>query len=237
VAVKDRLESRTTHVTVGSTYDNVANLADAFIEKIIAKYEGTRLGRQELYAEILTEVPGALWKREVIEQYRVRRMPALARVVVAVDPAASDSEGSAETGIIVAGVGEDRNAYVFDDVSLHASPDGWAKQAVAAYYRHNADRIVAEVNNGGDMVGYTVRTVDQGVAYKDVRASRGKQIRAEPVAALYEQGKVHHVGYFGELEDQLCTWVPGEKSPDRLDALVWALTELMLDGHEAADIF
>lgn len=235
--ILELLESRTTHVTVGSTYDNVANLADAFIEKIIAKYEGTRLGRQELYAEILTEVPGALWKREVIEQYRVRRMPALARVVVAVDPAASDSEGSAETGIIVAGVGEDRNAYVFDDVSLHASPDGWAKQAVAAYYRHNADRIVAEVNNGGDMVGYTVRTVDQGVAYKDVRASRGKQIRAEPVAALYEQGKVHHVGYFGELEDQLCTWVPGEKSPDRLDALVWALTELMLDGHEAADIF
>lgn len=234
----DLVKSDSTVISTGSTYDNIDNLAEAFVEKIVAKYEGTRLGRQEIYAEILTDVPGALWKREIIEQYRVRHVPVeLVRVVVAVDPAASESVGAAKTGIVVAGLGEDGHGYVLDDISLHASPDGWAKQAVAAYYRHGADRIVAEVNNGGDMVGYTVRTVDPKASYKSVRASRGKQIRAEPVAALYEQGKVHHVGYFGALEDQLCTWVPEEKSPDRLDALVWALTELLLYGAEPADIF
>lgn len=158
-------------------------------------------------------------------------------MVVGVDPAATANEESAETGIIVAGLGEDGHGYVFDDLSLQASPDKWATQAVKAYYTHRADRIVAEVNNGGDMVEHTVRTVDRKVAYKSVRATRGKQIRAEPIAALYEQKRVHHVGYFGPLEDQLCTWTPEDKSPDRLDALVWALTELMLDGGEPADIF
>lgn len=229
--IKELVESDTTHVVRGSTYDNRANLAPAFFEKIIARYEGTRLGRQELYAEILTDVPGALWNRSMIEIGRVAKPPTtLRRIVVSIDPAASANEDSAETGIIVAGIGEDGHGYVLEDVSLTASPDKWARQAVSAFYVHGADRIVAEVNNGGDMVEHTLRTVDRTVPYKAVRASRGKEIRAEPVAALYEQGRIHHVGYFGPLEDQLCTWLPGEKSPDRLDALVWALTELMLGG-------
>lgn len=229
--IKELIESDTTHVVRGSTYDNRANLAPAFFEKIIARYEGTRLGRQELYAEILTDVPGALWNRSMIEIGRVAKPPTtLRRIVVSIDPAASANEDSAETGIIVAGIGEDGHGYVLEDVSLTASPDKWARQAVSAFYVHGADRIVAEVNNGGDMVEHTLRTVDRTVPYKAVRASRGKEIRAEPVAALYEQGRIHHVGYFGPLEDQLCTWLPGEKSPDRLDALVWALTELMLGG-------
>lgn len=229
--IKELVESDTTYVVRGSTYDNRANLAPAFFEKIIARYEGTRLGRQELYAEILTDVPGALWNRSMIEASRVSKVPTtLRRIVVSIDPAASANEDSAETGIIVAGIGEDGHGYVLEDVSLTASPDKWARQAVSAFYVHGADRIVAEVNNGGDMVEHTLRTVDRTVPYKAVRASRGKEIRAEPVAALYEQGRIHHVGYFGPLEDQLCTWLPGEKSPDRLDALVWALTELMLGG-------
>lgn len=231
--ITELIESATTVLTRGSTFENRANLAAAFFEKIIARYQGTRLGRQELYAEILTDVPGALWNRGIIEASRLSKVPVgFRRVVVAIDPAASAGEESSETGIVVAALGEDGHGYVLEDASLSASPDGWANQAIAAFSRHGADRIVAEVNNGGDMVEHTIRTVDKRIPYKSVRASRGKQIRAEPVAALYEQGKVHHLGYFGELEDQLCTWVPGEKSPDRLDALVWALTELMLDGSD-----
>jgi phage terminase large subunit-like protein len=231
--IQELIESGTTILTRGSTFENRSNLPEAFFEKIIARYKGTRLGRQELYAEILTDVPGALWNRGMIEGSRVSRVPVeLRRIVVAVDPAVSANEESNETGIVAAGVGEDGHGYILEDLSLVASPDKWANQAVKAFYMHNADRIVAEVNNGGDMVEHTVRTVDKKVSYKSVRASRGKMIRAEPVAALYEQGKIHHVGYFGDLEDQLCTWVPGEDSPDRLDAMVWALTELMLDGSD-----
>lgn len=212
----------------GNTYENRGNLAATYISQIITPYEGTRLGRQELHAEILTDTPGALWKRDLIEKLRVRDMPHLVRLVVAIDPATTANANSSETGIIVAGVGENGHGYVLEDLTISDSPLKWASQAITGYRKYQADRIVGEVNNGGDMVETTIRSVDPAVSFKQVRASRNKQTRAEPVSALYEQGLVHHVGMLGELEDQLCTWVPGEKSPDRLDALVWAITELML---------
>lgn len=228
--VKALLAAKTTAITRGSTYENLDNLAPAFRDQIITQYEGTRLGRQELHAEILDDVPGALWQRGLLDDGRVTSFPDLVRIVVGVDPAASDNEGAAETGIIVAGVGKDGHGYVLDDMSLRASPAGWASQVVAAYHKYKADRIVAEKNNGGDMVSHTILTADHMAAVKQVWASRGKLTRAEPIAALYEQAKVHHVGLLAHLEDQLCGWVPGETSPDRLDALVWALTDLMLGG-------
>lgn len=226
--VRDLVKDERTAVTRASTYANLENLAPAFIARLLRKYEGTRLGRQELHAEILEDAEGALWRRAWLDRDRVTDMPDLVRIVVAVDPAASEAEDSADTGIIVAGLGSNDHGYVLDDRSVHASPATWARAAVAAYHTHRADRIVGEVNNGGDMVEHTVRTVEATVPFTKVWASRGKQIRAEPVAALYEQGRVHHVGNFAQLEDELCTWEPGEKSPDRLDALVWALTELMV---------
>lgn len=222
-------------VIKGSSYENVANLAPTYINRTLARYEGTRLGRQELYAEILTDTPGALWKRDNIELHRVRQTPVLVRVIVAIDPAASNNENSSETGIIVAGVGKDGHGYVLDDKTLQGSPTEWATEAITAFHKYKADRIVAEVNNGGDMIETVIRSVDTNVAFKQVRASRNKQTRAEPVSALYEQGKVHHVGMFGQLEDQMCTWLPGEKSPDRMDALVWALTELIVPNIDEDD--
>ena len=224
--LRDLLADRLTVVTGGTTYENRENLAAGFWQEIIKRYEGTRLGRQELLAELLEDNPDALWKRAQIEQCRVLQAPELLRIVIAVDPEAVLAEGNAETGIVAAGYGKDKQYYVLDDLSLRASPHGWASRAIVGYHRYRADRIVGEVNQGGDMVEHTLRTVEAGVPYKAVRASRGKQARAEPIAALYEQGKVHHVGSFPALEDQLCQWTPGDPSPDRLDALVWALTEL-----------
>lgn len=228
--IKDLIADPTCRVTRGSTYENRANLAPAFFSQIVRRYEGTRLGRQELLAEILDDNPGALWRRPDIDDHKIATLPGeLRRIVVAVDPAVTSNEDSDETGIIVAGVGHDGRGYVLDDMSLRGTPHQWGTQAVAAYSKYKADRLVAENNNGGEMVEHTVRTVDPNVSYKGVHASRGKVIRAEPIAALYEQGRVHHVGSFPELEDQLCQWEPGMASPDRLDALVWALSELMLD--------
>jgi predicted phage terminase large subunit-like protein len=221
------MAASTTVVTRGTTFDNRANLAPAFFDKVIAKYEGTRLGRQEVYAEILEDNPGALWKRADIDASRVTWLPPLLRVVVAIDPAMTSTEGSDQTGIVVAGLGRDRQFYVLDDVSLNGTPKAWAEAAIAAYAKNKADRIVAEVNNGGEMVEATLRTVNANVPYRAVHASRGKSLRAEPISALYEQHKVHHLGTFAQLEDQMCQWQPGDAwSPDRLDALVWALTEL-----------
>lgn len=229
--IKELARHPTTRVTVGSSYENRANLAPAFYEAIVRRYEGTRLGRQELLAEILEDNPYALWQRDQIDATRVEGAPDMVRVVVGLDPAVTADEDSAETGIVVAGIGDDGDFYVLSDRSLRASPNGWARAAVRAYTVHKADRILGEVNNGGDMIEATLRAVDENVSYKEVRATRGKQLRAEPIAALYEQGRVHHVGFFPELEDQLVEWVPGETSPDRLDALVWALTELS-EGDE-----
>jgi phage terminase large subunit-like protein len=219
-------------ITRGSTYDNRANLAASFFSSIITKYEGTRLGRQELEGHDLDDNPGALWNREIIDAARVRKAMDMARIVVAVDPAVTSGEDSDETGIIVVGKDEFGHAYVIEDCSVKGTPDEWGRAAVEAMKRHQADRIVAEVNQGGDMVRYVLETIDKNLPIKLVRASRGKMARAEPISALYEQGKVHHVGAFHKLEDQMCTWEPGMKSPDRMDALVWGMTELMLAGAE-----
>ena len=215
-------------VTRGSTYDNRDNLAPSAMREFKAKYENTRIGRQELLGEVLDDVPGALWLRADIDKSRVVKAPDLVRVVVAIDPAVTSGEDSDETGISVAGKGVDGAFYVLADRSCRMSPDGWARRAVVALDEFAADRIVAEVNNGGDLVETVLRTVRSGVSYRKVTASRGKRIRAEPIAALYEQGRVHHVGALPELEDQMCSFLPegNEKSPDRVDALVWALTDL-----------
>ena len=233
--IKELISDSTTAVTRGHTLENQDNLSPTFLKYILGKYEGTRLGRQELAGEILDDNPDALWQRDQIDALRVRETPKLHRVVVAVDPAVSVSETSSETGIIVAGIawiGETLHGYVLADLTIKGTPDQWANAAVTGFKQNSADRIVGEVNNGGDMVEYTVKTVDSNVPFKKVHASRGKYTRAEPVSALYEQSRVHHVGFFGELEDQLCEWVPGDTSPDRLDALVWAFTELMLEEME-----
>lgn len=219
-----------TVLTLGTTYDNIDNLSGAFITNIVKPYEGTTLGRQELEAQDIDDVPGALWTRKLIEDNR-RVMPdrgRLARIAIGVDPAASATEGSDETGIIGAARDIDGHAYVLDDKSLKASPHGWATEAINLFKKLEGDRIIAEANNGGDMVAHTLRSVENNIPLTLVHASRGKIARAEPISALYERGLVHHVGAFPLLEDQMCSWLPGDKSPDRLDALVWALTELML---------
>ncbi|MBA7575303.1 hypothetical protein ES708_17127 [subsurface metagenome] len=233
--IKDLVADKRTAVARGHTLENKANLAPDFLNYILRKYGDTRLGRQELAGEILDDNPDALWERARIEELRLRKHPELRRIVVAIDPQGTDSESSSSTGIVVAGVAQiaDRDeAFVLADLTLSGTPERWASEAVTGYYRFKADRIVAEVNFGGDMVEAIIRIVDKNIAFKKVNASRGKAIRAEPVSALYEQGRVHHVGFFADLEDQLCEWVPGDKSPDRLDALVWAITELMLGTSE-----
>lgn len=228
---KELISDPKTVVTRGSTFDNAANLASTFLKAIKDKYEGTRLGRQELYAEVMEEAEGALWSRQMVEAARFRfDLPEMARIVVAVDPAITDKEDSAETGIVAAGLGRDGIGYVLSDASGRYSPGEWAKKAIAIFRELKADRIVAEGNQGGDMVRHTIQTEWPAAPITIVHASRGKAARAEPVAALYEQNKVRHVGQLSTLEDQLCTWEPlsGVPSPDRLDALVWALTELMV---------
>jgi phage terminase large subunit-like protein len=233
--LKEILAAETTVVSRGITTDNRINLAPSFIKNVIDKYAGTRLGRQELSAEILDDVPDALWTRAALDRDRRKpdQIPPLRRVVVAIDPAAKKNEvveDGAATGIVVAGVGEDGRGYVLDDKTCRESPNGWARQAIACFDRYEGDCIVGEINNGGDMVESTVRAVRNTVPFKSVTASRGKWVRAEPIAALYEQGRVSHVGTFAALEDEMVNFGPngmvGEASPDRVDALVWALTEL-----------
>ncbi|MEX2440387.1 MAG: ATP-binding protein, partial [Actinomycetota bacterium] len=215
------------------TSDNADNLSEVKLAELTDHYAGTRLGRQELEGEVLEDVEGALWSRAQIDRLRIDQAPELKRVVVAIDPAVTSGERADETGIIVAGVDASGIGYVIADLSCRMSPDGWARRAVRAYREFRADRIVAEVNNGGDLVERVIRTVDANVPYRAVRASRGKAVRAGPVSALYEQSKVHHVGSFPELEDQMCTFTPDavHQSPDRLDAAVWALTHLMVDSR------
>lgn len=226
--IRNLVEREDVVVTRGSTYENQMNLAPTFLEEVKARYEGTRLGRQELYAEILDDVEGALWTREMIEQSRVNNLPDLTRIVIGVDPAITSRESSAETGIVAVGVDANGTGYVLDDRSLKGSPVEWANAAIALYHRSSADRIVVEANQGGDMVRHTLQTVESQIPIKTVHATRGKRTRAEPISALYEQGKVKHVGAFPVLEDQMCSWTPESDSPDRLDALVWGLTELMI---------
>jgi len=227
--IKNLIKDPNTIPIRGSTYENKDNLPKKYFDYVIAPYVGTRLGKQEIEGKILDDNPDALWTRKIIDNNRKNKFPELVRVVIAVDPEATANEKSSETGIIAIGLSADGHGWLLGDDSLRASPDEWGNAVVTAYHKYNADRIIGEVNNGGDMIEYVIKTVDPNVSYKSVRASRGKYIRAEPVAALYEQGKIHHIGNFPDLEDQLCEWVPGEKSPDRLDALVWGVTELMLD--------
>jgi predicted phage terminase large subunit-like protein len=218
-------------VTRSSSYANRDNLAPSFFSQIIYKYEGTRLGRQEIEAELLTDVPGALWHLERIEELRVKQAPpSLERVVIAVDPATTHGPDSDETGIVVVGRGADSHCYVLDDISGRFPPEEWARRAITAYRTHSADRIVAEVNQGGDLVEQTLRSVDASIPFTAVHASRGKLTRAEPISALYEQGRVHHVGVLGPLEDQMTSYDGSRTgaSPDRLDALCWGIHELML---------
>ena len=219
-------------VTRGKTLDNAANLSPAAVERLVAKYGGTRLGRQELDGELLEDTVGALWKRSWLDRDRVDTAPDLTRIVVAVDPAVSSHEGSDLTGIIVAGRARDGQIYVLSDVSDRMSPSEWARRAIGAYEVWKADRIVAEKNQGGDLVENTLRNINSRIPFKAVHASRGKVTRAEPVSTLYEQGRVHHVGTFHQLEDQMCAFTSdfdrstAGYSPDRVDALVWALTEI-----------
>ena len=234
--IRTLVEREDVIVTRGSTYENQMNLAPTFLAEVQSRYEGTRLGRQELYAEILDDVEGALWTREMIEQSRVNNLPDLTRIVIGVDPATTSRESSAETGIVAVGVDANVIAYVLDDRSLKGSPVEWANAAIALYHRSSADRIVVEANQGGDMVRHTLQTVESQIPIKTVHATRGKRTRAEPISALYEQGKVKHVGAFPTLEDQMCSWTPESDSPDRLDALVWGLTELMIGGRSAPTV-
>jgi phage terminase large subunit-like protein len=240
-----------TVITRGSTDENRGNLAPAFVERIYRRYEGTRLGRQELEAELLDDAPGSLWKRVQLDALRVRRWPELQRIVVGVDPQGKKSErelsaiqemggeGQHATGIVVVGRAVDGHLYVLDDRTINGLPPEWALAAVNAYRRWEADRLVVEINHGGDMVTHTIGTVDATVPMRKVTASRGKWVRAEPVAMLYEQGRVHHVGSFAELEDEQCSFTPdglvGGGSPNRVDALVWAITDLALSGEYTAD--
>ncbi|PJG49043.1 ATP-binding protein [Sphingobium sp. LB126] len=229
-------------VTRGRTADNAAYLAEGFVEAMERSYGGTRLGRQELEGELIAEVEGALWSRDLLERCRVGHVrAALVRVVVAVDPPAS-AHGDA-CGIVVAGLGDDGRAYVMADASVEgATPEGWARAVAAAALLHGADRVVAEANNGGAMVESVLRAAEAGLPVRLVHASRGKVARAEPVAALYEAGRVAHRGAFWALEDEMCGLVTGGgyvgpgRSPDRADALVWALSEVMLGRRGEARV-
>lgn len=220
-----------TVVTTGTTHDNKANLPAAYLEEILDQYEGTSLGRQEIYAILLREREGALWNRaEMIDAHRVSKAPSLLRIVIAVDPAAS----TGTHGIVVFGVamvGGKLHGYVLADESMQGKPGEWAQKVVYLYHHWKADRIVAERNNGGEMVRTTISSADDRVPIKLVWASKGKITRAEPVSARYEQGRIHHVGVFPDLEDQMCNYdgTPDpDGSPDRMDALVWGATETML---------
>lgn len=235
------------HATKGTTYENRDNLAEGFFQDIVTRYEGTTLGRQELNAEILDDIPGALWSRQLIDQHRKQMYPMLKRIVVAVDPAGKSKTSARlqrlrdkvdETGLVVVGKGADGHAYVLGDISGRWTPHEWGSKAVSAYHLWQADRIVGEINNGGDMVENTIRTIKGGeyVSFKAITASRGKKARAEPISSMYEKGWVHHVGPMPLLEDQMCSFTEDmDQSPDRVDALVWGLTELLL-GEEGAPV-
>ncbi len=236
--VRDILKNPKTTVTYGSTFDNSANLASTYLEAVKSQYEGTRLGRQELYAEILDEASGALWTRSLLSTCEVEVddpvefAQTLARVVVSVDPAVSANSESDMTGIVVAGQDVNGVCYILQDATDRFTPEGWAAKAIELYNLYGADRIVAERNQGGEMVRYTFKTVDETIPIKLVHASRGKFARAEPVSALYERGRVKHAKGLDALEDQMVQWEPlgSIGSPDRLDAMVWAVTELALKG-------
>ena len=240
--LKDLIANPRTIITTGSTYENRENLAASFFADIITKYEGTRLGRQELNAEMLDDMPGALWNRKRIDELRVKEAPELCRSCVAIDPAVSTKEDSDETGIIVAGKTTTNHAYILGDYSGVYTPQGWGEMAVRQFHAYKCDFIIAEANNGGDLVESNIRAVDPNVPVKLVHASKGKFVRAEPAAALAEQGRYHHVGNFDKLEDQMVGFTvdfdrkKAGYSPDRMDAMVWGATELILLGFPGSNV-
>lgn len=222
-------EGQDVRLTRGTTFDNADNLPAVMLTQLKKQFEGTRLGRQELNAEILEDTEGALWLRDAIDATRVRDRPPLVRVIVAVDPAMSSRASSDETGIIAAGLGEDGRIYILADWSCRKSPEAWARRVIQLYEKEKAQMIVAETNAGGELVERLLRQIMPSIFFKPVRAIRGKVDRALPVAALYEQERVCHVGSFPQLEDQMTRFTPegvAKKSPDRVDAMVWAVTEL-----------
>jgi len=219
-----------TLITRGSTFANRENLPAVVLARFQSVYGGTRIGRQELEGELLEEAEGALWHRQQVEELRVRHAPELSRVVVAIDPSVTATESSDECGIIAAGLGVDGHGYVLKDGTCRLPPAQWAQRAVSMFDHFQADRIIAETNNGGDLVESVIRTVRPSISYTKVTASRGKAVRAEPIASLYEQGRIHHVGGFDALEDEMVNFVPGmlTASPNRVDAMVWAFSFLMI---------
>ena len=236
--VRQLLERDDVKLTRGSTFENEANLAASTLEMLKQRYEGTRLGRQELYAEVIDAMEGALWRPALIDDARIDRNEQVdfQKIIVAIDPAVTSHADSDETGIVVVGKGGQNQYYVLEDKSGKYSADEWGRMAITAYHEWQADIIVAEVNNGGDLVERLIRGIDPNVPYRSVHASRGKMVRAEPIAAMYEQRRVHHMGVFSELESQMCTYT-GDRpkpSPDRLDALVWGLTELSKSSGTAS---
>ena len=239
--IRELIDDPTTVVTTGTTYENRANLAPQFYDQVIRRYEGTRLGQQELEGILLEEVPGALWQRDMIRYVggpgAPKKLPAFRRVVIGVDPTVrrvTDDEpeqGPAKCGISVAAHGVDDFYYILDDKSLRASPGRWGQEVVNTFFERLTDRVIGEQNQGGDMVRLTIHTINPNIPYTGVHASTGKDARAEPVSALYTQKRVFHVRPFPDLEDEQCGWIPGvpnQPSPDRLDALVWAMYELAL---------
>jgi len=227
--IKDLIEREDCHVTRGSTFENEENLAESALQMLKERYEGTTLGRQELFAEVIESIDGALWNLSMIEKSRIseNKEQELTDIIVAIDPAVTANENSDETGIVVVGKDSKKQFYVLEDASGKMTPDNWARKAINLFYDWNADKIVAETNNGGDLVERLLRNFDVNIPYRSVQATRGKIVRAEPIASLYEQERVHHMGVFPELESQMCTFTGQLKpSPDRLDALVWGLTEL-----------
>lgn len=236
--IKQLVERKDVRTTRGSTFENEANLAASTLAMLRERYQGTKLGRQELYAEIIDAMEGALWRPSLIDESRLDQNVEVnfEKIIVAVDPAVTSGENSDETGIVVVGKGGQNQYYVLEDKSGKYSADEWGRMAIAAYHEWQADIIVAEVNNGGDLVERLIRGIDPNVPYRSVHASRGKMVRAEPIAAMYEQRRVHHMGFFSELESQMCTYT-GDRpkpSPDRLDALVWGLTELSKSSGTAS---
>jgi phage terminase large subunit-like protein len=237
-ALKRLMENPRTIIARATTFANARNLAPSFIETIVGRYAGTRLGRQELEGELIADSEGALWSRQMLEACREDTAPPLVRIVVAIDPPASSSGRADRCGVVAAGIDADGIVHVLEDCTLGAArPAAWARAAIAYHQKHEADMIVAEVNQGGEMVAAVIHEADASIVVKQVRATRGKYLRAAPVAQLYEQGRVRHAGAFPALEDEMCAFGPeglsGGRSPDRLDALVWAVTALALTSRSA----
>lgn len=245
------IEDPDTRVTRGKTMDNAENLAPTFMKKVVARYAGTRLGRQELEAEMLSDLPGALWTQDVLDRNRIFdvTLSELTRIVVSIDPSGTggnDEDANNSVGIVVMGLrpvqGKPDEGVVLEDLTCDLSPEGWGNVAKDAYYRWNADCVIAETNFGGAMVGHVVATADPKIPFKEVKASRGKVVRAEPVSSMYEQNRIKHLGSMPELEDQMTLMsnkgYSGHGSPDRVDALVWAASELLLtnEGYTLEDL-